>query len=82
MAWTRWPARCWQLQSIIEGGELDARRNARYAGWNDAQDVLAGNVSLQQMRDDLVANNVEPAHVSGRQELLEGLVARHIERIR
>ncbi len=68
--------------SIIEGGELDAHRDARYAGWNNAQDVLAGNVSLQQMHDDLVANNVEPAHVSGRQELLEGLVARHIERIR
>ncbi len=68
--------------AIIEGGELDAHRAARYAGWNDAHDVLAGNVSLQQMHDDLVANHVEPAHVSGRQELLEGLVARHIERIR
>jgi len=68
--------------AIIEGGELDAHRAARYAGWNGAQDVLAGNVSLQQIHDDLVANHVEPAHVSGRQELLEGLVARHIERIR
>ncbi len=68
--------------AIIDGGELDAHRTARYAGWSDAQDVLAGDVSLQQMHDDLVANNVEPAHVSGRQEMLEGLVARHIERIR
>ncbi len=68
--------------AIIEVGELDAHRAARYAGWNDEQDVLAGNVSLQQMHDELVVNNVEPAHVSGRQELLEGLVARHIERIR
>jgi len=68
--------------AIIEGGELDAHRAARYAGWNGAQDVLAGNVTLQQIHDDLVANHVEPAHVSGRQELLEGLVARHIERIR
>jgi len=68
--------------AIIEGGELDAHRAARYAGWNDAHDVLAGDVSLQQMHDDLVTSNVEPAHVSGRQELLEGLVARHIERIR
>ncbi len=68
--------------AIIEGGELDAHRAARYAGWNDAHDVLAGDVSLQQMHDDLVSRNVEPAHVSGRQELLEGLVARHIERVR
>jgi xylose isomerase len=68
--------------SILEGGELEAHRTSRYAGWDSAQDVLDGKVSLQQMRDDLVANNVEPAHVSGRQELLEGLVARHIERVR
>ena len=68
--------------AIIEGGELDAHRAARYAGWDQAHDVLAGTVSLQQMHDDLVATNVEPPHVSGRQELLEGLVARHIERIR
>ena len=69
-------------QSIIDGGEIDARRTARYAGWADAQDVLAGDVSLQQMHDDLLATDVEPAHISGRQELLEGLVARHIERVR
>jgi xylose isomerase len=68
--------------SILEGGELEAHRTSRYVGWDSAQDVLDGKVSLQQMRDDLVANNVEPAHVSGRQELLEGLVARHIERVR
>ncbi len=69
-------------QSIIDVGEIDARRNARYAGWADAQDVLAGDVSLQQMHDDLLATEIQPAHVSGRQELLEGLVARHIERVR
>ena len=69
-------------QSIIDGGELDARRDDRYAGWADAQDVLAGEVSLQQMHDDLLTTHVEPAHVSGSQELLEGLVARYIERAR
>ncbi len=69
-------------QSIIDGGELDARRDNRYAGWADAQDVLAGEVSLQQMHDDLLTTHVEPAHVSGSQELLEGLVARYIERVR
>ena len=69
-------------QSIIDGGELDARRDDRYAGWADAQDVLAGEVSLQQMHDDLLTTHVEPAHVSGSQELLEGLVARYIERVR
>ena len=27
-------------------------------------------------------SNTEPVHTSGRQELLEGLVARHVERAR
>jgi xylose isomerase len=68
--------------SIIEVGDLDSLRSARYAGWADAQDVLAGKVSLQQMHDELLAHTVEPVHTSGRQEQLEGLVARHIERAR
>ena len=68
--------------SILEDGELDARRAARYAGWRHEQDLLDGKVSLQQMRDELAAENVEPAHTSGRQEELESLVARHIERVR
>jgi xylose isomerase len=68
--------------SIIEHGELDTRRAARYAGWDSATDVLDGKVSLQQMHDQLIANTVEPEHASGRQEQLEALVARHIERVR
>jgi xylose isomerase len=68
--------------SIVEDGELDTRRAARYGGWDAAQDLLDGKVPLQQIHDDLVSENVEPAHISARQELLEGLVARHIERVR
>ena len=68
--------------SILEDGDLDSRRAARYAGWDAEQDLLSGKVSLQQIHDELEANNVEPAHLSGRQESLEGLVARHIERVR
>jgi xylose isomerase len=68
--------------SIIDDGELDSLRAARYAGWNAAQDLLDGKVSLKQIHDELVTTNVEPVHTSGRQELLEGLVARHIERVR
>jgi xylose isomerase len=68
--------------SILDDGELDSRRAARYAGWDAAQDVLDGKESLQQMHDQLVAANIEPAHTSGRQEELESLVARHIERVR
>jgi xylose isomerase len=67
--------------AIIEDGELDSRRAERYARWDSESDLLDGKVSLQQIHDELLADNVEPAHTSGRQELLEGLVARHIARI-
>lgn len=71
-------------QSIIDEGDLDRRRDERYAGWNEssAQDILHGKVTLQQIHDDLVASGREPQPVSGRQELLDRLVARHIDTAR
>ena len=70
-------------QSIIDEGELDRRRNERYAGWDaDAgQEILDGKVTLQQIHDDLLASGHEPEPVSGRQELLDRLVARHIDAV-
>ena len=69
--------------SIIESGDLDTFRNDRYAGWDSAygQELLAGKHSLADLyRRSLDAG--EPAPVSGRQEQLENLVARHVERAR
>ncbi|MDW3215752.1 MAG: xylose isomerase [Ilumatobacteraceae bacterium] len=67
--------------SIIEDGEIDRRRDERYAGWNDRADILDGEVTLQQLHDAQMTG-AEPQPVSGRQEALEHLVARHIERAR
>ncbi len=69
--------------SIIESGELDAFRDARYAGWESAhgQELLAGKHSLADLYQRALTSS-EPAPVSGRQEQLENLVARHIERTR
>jgi xylose isomerase len=71
-------------QSIIDEGELDRRRDERYAGWDTerGRSILAGEVTLQELHDDLIASGNEPAPVSGRQELLERLVARHIDIVR
>ena len=71
-------------QSILDEGELDRRRQERYAGWDttSGQALLAGKESLQQIHDDLVASGHEPTPVSGRQELLERLIARHIDTAR
>ena len=67
--------------SILDDGELDRRRDERYAGWAGASDVLDGEVTLQQLHD-VQLSSIEPVGVSGRQEALENLVARHIERAR
>jgi xylose isomerase len=69
--------------SIIEAGELDAVRDARYAGWDTpfGRDLLDGKVSLAALHER-AATAGEPVGVSGRQELLENLVARHIQRAR
>ncbi len=68
--------------TILDDGELDRRRAARYARWDDADELLDGTHSLASLRDRLLANDIEPARVSGYQEGLENLVARHIDRLR
>jgi xylose isomerase len=71
--------------SIVESGELDRRRAERYAGWDGdrGQQILDGKVSLQQLHDRVYDDTgFDPQPVSGRQELLEAIVARHIERAR
>ena len=72
--------------SIIEEGELERRRTERYAGWDAEQRILDAErddaVSLQQLHDAVLADETfDPQPASGRQEALEHLVARHIERI-
>jgi xylose isomerase len=71
--------------SIIEEGELERRRTERYAGWNAEQRIMDAErddaVSLQQLHDAVLADETfDPQPASGRQEALEHLVARHIER--
>jgi xylose isomerase len=61
--------------------ELDACRDSRYAGWERRADILDGAVTLQQLHDAQMTG-AEPMGVSGRQEALVNLVAKHIERAR
>jgi xylose isomerase len=69
--------------SIIESGDLDEFRAERYAGWDSelGRGLLAGKHSLALLYERQLAQG-EPAPVSGRQEHLENVVARHIERAR
>ncbi|MEM9513454.1 MAG: xylose isomerase [Actinomycetota bacterium] len=68
--------------TILDEGELDQRRTARYAGWNDAGDLLDGTRSLAELHQRLLDGDVEPARHSGHQEALENLVARSLDRVR
>ena len=69
--------------AILDAGELDANRSARYAGWD-------GELGLSILRHgtDLAAlhqralDGGEPTRVSGGQERLENLVGRHVARVR
>ena len=45
--------------AIIEDGELDRRRDERYAGWDASSGILDGDVTLQQLHDDVVASGHE-----------------------
>ena len=64
--------------SMIEDGGLQKAKDTRYAGWNEAlgKDILAGNISLDQLADKAIEQNFDPQPVSGKQELLENMVNR------
>lgn len=70
-------------ESIIEAGELDRQRSERYAGWDGelGRSIAAGEVTLADLHERAF-DRPEPSRVSGRQEALENLVARHVERAR
>jgi len=68
--------------AILSEGELDRRRDDRYAGWQSEQRILDGQVTLQELHDAQLTSGDEPRRVSGSQEELENLVARYIKRIK
>jgi xylose isomerase len=69
--------------AILDDGELDAARAGRYAGWDAAlgRSIIDGTATLTDLHDRALGLG-EPARASGRQEMLERLVARYVERAR
>ena len=61
---------------LIEDGELERLRDARYAGWNgELGRAIAGpGIDLQVLATRALAGEIAPKPVSGRQERLENLV--------
>ena len=68
---------------LLADGALEAMRQERYAGWESefGHSILAGGQSLETLHQR-VMDGSEPTRVSGRQEAIENLVARYVERAR
>jgi xylose isomerase len=66
--------------AMIEDGELERLREQRYAGWGGELGKLiqTGSGALEVLASRVIAGDVDPQPVSGRQERLENVVNRHI----
>ena len=66
--------------ALIEDGELAARKDARYAGWDGelGTAILEGTLGLEELEKRVADGSIDPRRGSGQQELLENLVNRGI----
>jgi xylose isomerase len=67
-------------ERLLSDGELEAARDARYAGWNRelGTSITDGAIDLAGLEAKVVSGEVDPSPVSGRQEALENLVNKAI----
>src|SRR5690606_37565326 len=65
---------------MIEDGALSKPLAERYAGWEsaEAQKMLRGEVTLEDITARVERDNVNPEPRSGRQEYLENVVNRYV----
>jgi xylose isomerase len=66
--------------AMIEAGELERLREERYAGWQGelGRSILSGAAVMEELATKVIAGDIDPRPVSGRQERLENVVNRHI----
>jgi xylose isomerase len=65
---------------LIEAGELERRREARYAGWSRplGAEILGEGAALEALAARVARGDIDPQPVSGGQEALENLVNQRI----
>ena len=70
--------------AMLADGALEDLRSARYGGWESelGRAIMAGERSLADLHGLVAGGEIDPAPRSGRQEALENLVNRYIERVR
>jgi xylose isomerase len=64
--------------AMLEDGGLEAMRDARYAGWDAPEMAAMMSSDLGTIADTVLANDVNPDPVSGKQERLENWVSRFV----
>jgi len=66
--------------AMIEDKALSAPLEERYARWNEpeAQAMLKGERTLEEIAERVMRENLNPQPVSGRQERLENIVNRYV----
>jgi xylose isomerase len=69
--------------AMLGDGALEGPRTERYAGWDGdlGRRILAGEETLVTL-DERTLGSGEPTRTSGRQEALENVVAKYVERTR
>jgi xylose isomerase len=65
---------------MIEDKALSGPLEKRYAGWKstEAQAILSGKRTLEEVAERVVREKIEPQPKSGRQEHLENIVNRYV----
>jgi xylose isomerase len=64
--------------AMLEDGKLEAARDARYAGWDTEPGQALLSSDLDAITAKVMAEGINPAPRSGRQERLENLVNRYL----
>ncbi len=66
--------------ALLKDKVLDNFISERYKGWQSGfgKDILGGKLSLADIADKVENENINPQPVSGRQEMLEGMLNRYL----
>jgi xylose isomerase len=69
---------------LIENDRLEKFKRERYAGWESqfGRNILDGSFSLSSLAQDAIDRGLNPKHVSGQQERLEGVINQAIYGLR
>ncbi|PWK55163.1 D-xylose isomerase [Silicimonas algicola] len=66
--------------AMLEDGSLEAARRERYAGWDSDRGKKLMSSSLEEITEMVLSEDLQPEPRSGRQERLENLVNRFVQK--